>query len=553
MVDKKIYGVVYTPEKLAEFTAELLCEEYGAKGSNKDTILDPACGESTLLLAMKEKGTDADRYIGIDIDKDTIDANIDNYGEQITYFYGDFLLQPGKSSTLDFWLKSLGQVDCVIANPPWSCERLYKKEALSREGFILADGQYDNYFLFIEQSLKVLRKGGMAAFILPDSIFSDDAIKLRKMLCEKTHILVIARLGEKIFPNVNRATTIVVVRNEAPQINARTKCFRLSTKERKRFLNNEINLRDSYLSNVHEVKQSRFTETEECLFDIDLYEVEENLITKLEQNKIKWNEKFSFGRGVEISKTGNAVICKRCNYAQGYTKSQENARNKICTNCGKVINFDDSKIVKVISERKKADMEKIYVGENLHRYMMTGQRYLKLGIQGINYKDETLYIPPKILIRKTGLGINAFLDNESTYISQTVYSCQYINREIGEPMEYYLALLNSRTIYYYYLKKYGENEWKSHPYLTKKIIFSLPLKKFVECKLSNEICQLARRLLISYDRDVDLKLEKKIFELYGLKNEEIMTVMEEINKLPDLSAINNMKFNKEDIEKCTDI
>ena len=124
---------------------------------------------------------------------------------------------------------------------------------------------------------------------------------------------------------------------------------------------------------------------------------------------------------------------------------------------------------------------------------------------------------------------------------------------MGEPMEYYLALLNSRTIYYYYLKKYGENEWKSHPYLTKRIIFSLPLKKFVECKLSNEICQLARRLLISYDRDVDLKLEKKIFELYGLKNEEIMTVMEEINKLPDLSAINNMKFNKEDIEECTDI
>lgn len=553
MVDKKKYGVVYTPNKLAEFTAELLCEEYGIKGNNKETILDPACGESALLLAMKEKGTGVERYIGIDVDKDIINANIGNNGEKIDYFHGDFLIQPGESSTLDFWIKNLGQVDCVIANPPWSCERLYKKEALSREGFILADGQYDNYFLFIEQSLKILRKGGKAAFILPDSIFSDDAIKLRKLLCEKTHILVIARLGEKIFPNVNRATTVVVVRNEVSPKDARTKCFRLTTKERKRFLNDEIDLRDCYLSNVHEVKQSRFAETEECLFDIDLYEVEENLITKLEQNKIDWNKKFSFGRGVEISKTGNAVICKQCNFAQGYTKSQENTRNKICTNCGKIIDFNDSKIVKVISERKKMGMKKIYVGENLHRYIMSGHRYLKLGIQGINYKGETLYTQPKILVRKTGLGINAFLDNESTYISQTVYSCQYINREADEPMEYYLALLNSRTIYYYYLKKYGENEWKSHPYLTKKIIFSLPLKEFVECKLSNEICQLALRLLISYDRDVDLKLEKKIFELYGLTDEEILTVMDEINKLPDLSAINNMKFNKEDIEKCTDI
>lgn len=553
MVDKKKYGVVYTPEKLAEFTAELLYEAYGIERNGNVTILDPACGESTLLLAMKEKSTGTDRYIGIDVDEDIINANIISNGEDINYFYGDFLIQSGENSTLDFWLKKIGEVDYVIANPPWSCERLYKKEVLSREGFTLADGQYDNYFLFIEQSLKILKKGGKAAFILPDSIFSDDAIRLRTLLCKKTHILVIARLGEKIFPNINRATTVVIVENELPKDEARTKCFRLGTKERKEFLNNEISLMDCYLTSVHEVKQSRFVETEECLFDIDLYETEENLITKLEEDKINWNTKFSFGRGVEISKSGNAVICKECNSAQGYTKAQENIKNKVCVNCNRIIDITDSNIIKVISERKKEGMRKIYVGENLHRYMMSGHRYLKLGIQGINYKDETLYVPPKILIRKTGLGINAFLDNESTYISQTVYSCQYIDREVDEPMEYYLALLNSRIIYYYYLKRYGENEWKSHPYLTKKIIFTLPLKKYVKSKLSNEICRLALKLLNNYDRDVDMKLEKKIFELYGLTDEEILTVMDEINKLPDLSAINNMKFNKEEFEKCTDI
>lgn len=72
-------------------------------------------------------------------------------------------------------------------------------------------------------------------------------------------------------------------------------------------------------------------------------------------------------------------------------------------------------------------------------------------------------MPPKIVIRKTGLGINAFLDMESTYISQTVYSCQYIDRKNSDPIEYYLALLNSRVIYYYYLKKYGENDGKHIP------------------------------------------------------------------------------------------
>ena len=112
------------------------------------------------------------------------------------------------------------------------------------------------------------------------------------MLCEKTHILVIARLGEKIFPNVNRATTIIVVENELPTNNVKTKCFRLGTKERKQVLNNEVKLMDCFLNGVHEEKQRRFIETEECLFDVDLYENEEKLIKKLEQDKINWNTIF---------------------------------------------------------------------------------------------------------------------------------------------------------------------------------------------------------------------------------------------------------------------
>lgn len=544
MLDKKKYGVVYTPEKLAHFTAELLCEDYD---SEKITILDPACGESALLLAMRKQCSRINNYFGIDVDNGVIEENKINNGESITYFQGDFLVQSGEENTLGYWIEKIGRVDYLIANPPWSCERLYSKKELSKEGYMLSEGQYDNYFLFIEQSLKILKNGGRAAFILPDSLFLNDAIKLRKMLCEKTHILVIARLGEKIFPNVNRATTIIIIKNELPTDEAMTKCFRLGTKQRKQVLSNEIQLMDCFLAGVHEEKQNRFIETEEYLFDIDLYETEEKIIRKLEKDKIKWDKIFSFGRGVEISKSGKSIICKHCNFAQGYTKKQEISKNKICSNCGELIDFSKSEIIKVISETKEHKMEKIYVGENLHRYWLSGNRYLRLGIQGINYKNESLYIPPKILIRKTGLGINAFLDTESTYISQTVYSCQYSDENNSDPIEYYLALLNSRAIYYYYLKKYGENEWKSHPYLTKKTIFSLPLKKYSYSPLSNEICQLARTLLVNYDRDIDLELEKKIFELYEISKEEILMIMEEINKLPDLSAINNMKFTEEEL------
>ncbi len=35
--------------------------------------------------------------------------------------------------------------------------------------------------------------------------------------------------------------------------------------------------------------------------------------------------------------------------------------------------------------------------------------------------------------------------------------------------------------------------------------------------------------------------------------EEVLMIMEEINKLPNLSAINNMKFTEEELEQCIDI
>jgi adenine-specific DNA-methyltransferase len=126
-----------------------------------------------------------------------------------------------------------------------------------------------------------------------------------------------------------------------------------------------------------------------------------------------------------------------------------------------------------------------------------------------------------------------------------VYIIRYKNDEGVPPLEYYLALLNSRVVYYYYLKRYGENEWKSHPYLTKKIIFSLPLKVYTGDDIDNEIVCLAKSLSKHYSYDKDIKLERLIMKRYDITDEECNIIAEEIKNLPDLSAINGMKFKGE--------
>ena len=140
-------------------------------------------------------------------------------------------------------------------------------------------------------------------------------------------------------------------------------------------------------------------------------------------------------------------------------------------------------------------------------------------------------------MRKTGLGIYASIDYTGSMTSQTVYILKFKNSQHKAPLEYYLALLNSRVVYYFYLKVYGENEWKSHPYFTKQIIYSLPIRE--------QIIKVASELAHKYEYVKDVQLEKLVMKKYGLSEIESNMVYGEMNRLPDLSAINNMKVEVE--------
>ena len=106
-----------------------------------------------------------------------------------------------------------------------------------------------------------------------------------------------------------------------------------------------------------------------------------------------------------------------------------------------------------------------------------------------------------------------------------------------------------RSVYYYYLKVYGENEWKSHPYLTKKIIFSLPLKTYSGDELNIKIATMAKELSCNYTYKIDIELEGLIMKRYGLTDEECKMIADEMQRLPNLGAVNGMKFEGGNIDK----
>ena len=534
---KRKYGVVYTPESLSVFVATLLQRTIG--NNPIKAILDPASGECSLLNAAQAVFGDACRYLGIDVDPEAVNITKELFEIQLN----DAILPRNvKRNTATYWKNKLPPIDAIIANPPWSAEKIYDRIALENAGFTLVAGQYDSYVLFIELAYNILRDNGVMAFIIPDSLFDAQNERLRKFLVEKTQIKVIARLGEKIFDEVNRATTVIVCKKAMPSTQDETICFRLSTDARKEYLAGNGDLIEFFDKSNHRVKQERFARNNGYNFDIDAHSDEEDLLRKITSNVVDWNQLFNFGRGVEISKSGKVVYCPSCNCAQGYKKKQMAAGEKICTHCGSTILVNPDTAQNVVTTAPDPESVLIYVGENVRRYAINGECYIRPNIDGINYKNRDLYTPPKLLIRKTGLGIYGAIDYTGSMTSQTVYILKYADPNNATPLEYYLALLNSRVVYYYYLKVYGENEWKSHPYLTKQIIYTLPIRPYVGDELDHQIIQLATELMRGYDYCIDLKLEGLIMKKYGISDEEKHLISDEMNRLPNLSAVNNMKM-----------
>ena len=55
-----------------------------------------------------------------------------------------------------------------------------------------------------------------------------------------------------------------------------------------------------------------------------------------------------------------------------------------------------------------------YVGESINRYYIARRLWIDTSKDGINYKDEDFYRGKRLLVRKTGIGIMATIDESST-------------------------------------------------------------------------------------------------------------------------------------------
>ncbi|MBM4056366.1 MAG: hypothetical protein FJ264_17175, partial [Planctomycetes bacterium] len=106
-----------------------------------------------------------------------------------------------------------GGFDVIIGNPPYVRIQTLPKDEVKyfSNTYESARGSYDIYLLFIEQAYRLLRKGGVAGFILPKKFMvSDYGEKLRELLSRERGVWKIVDFGDaQVFGEATTYTMLL--------------------------------------------------------------------------------------------------------------------------------------------------------------------------------------------------------------------------------------------------------------------------------------------------------------------------------------------------------
>ncbi len=559
---QKQIGAFYSPESLAMILVRTMLSLCRTKKQDAPlTILDPATGDSILLRTFSHianKKTEF-KYIGVDIEKKAIRESIASIfpNEYFRFKRANALRPNDMLSPIEGW-KSILQdeeyVDMVISNPPWGADLSDSIEP--SKYYNLAKGQYDSYDLFVELSINLLKEGGIYGFILPDSIYENQHKGVRRLLLESTEVKYIYRLGEGFFENVNIGVSLIIGCKTTCVDNV-VKCIHLSSAERKTAISSlDIDL--IVKQNCVEIKQDYM---KKCgfAFITDIGVDDMPIINKLEKCAVIGNV-VEGTRGVELSKKGLIYQCSVCSYWHPYPSSFR--RTTICSKCGNPINVGNITPLTIVHDKETYASVPFIRGEDISRFKTKAVVYIEKGFDGINYKTENVYVGSKILIRKTGVGITAGIDYTGSYTNQVVYIYRK-KSSVMSPIsnEVILGILCSRVMMYFIIKRYGTNGWRTHPYLTQKMIESLPfpnIKPNSDCSaILDNLTWLVKEIIKKNDSesliDIDVKIEILVGKLFGLNKEDYIQIFSTIRSVQQMIPFKVLlNFNELDLFKQWD-
>lgn len=391
--------------------------------------------------------------------------------------------------------------DVVIGNPPYGIRFSKDLNDYLKTKFETNTWRGESYLAFVELAQMLLKSEGIQSFIIPDTLlnlgFTND---LRNYLLENSLLLELVLLPTHVFENATVDTILLFTKKRKSEL--------LNEKVRVKFFS-----KDSTIKGVTKAEKEFYVQLNywKELQSFNLYSDEEEIkiILKLDQFQ-SLEEIGSVYSGIKTYEVGKGTP----------PQTKEIRKNKPFTSV----------------EKKSEEWSPFYDGKHIGRFVnyWNKDNWIKYGEWLAAPRDSTIFEGEKILARKI---VSDRLI--ATYIPEKSYcnTLLFIIKLQDESYTYkgMLAILNSKLIGWYYRKKFQINPEDTFPQILIRDINQFPIPKLTSNfekesnSCINKILNAKKQNPEADTTELESEIDRLVYELYGLSEEEIGIVEGRIN------------------------
>ncbi|MCH7524533.1 MAG: N-6 DNA methylase [Bacteroidetes bacterium] len=204
-----------------------------------------------------------------------------------------------------------GGFDCVIGNPPYVSKAFseIEKRYFNSE-YSTAQYQLDLYISFMELGVNILKNEGLLSFIVPNSW-------LKNLMFDKSRLFFLNNLYfDTIIPNLENVfvdasvDTLIFVASKSKLFNSEIEIgqFKHANYQKKHFVN-----------------QNRFIDNDKMIFDVEISEESESIFKKIKKHCVRLSEIADITRGInpyDKYRGQTADVIKNKLYHSNYKKDE---------------------------------------------------------------------------------------------------------------------------------------------------------------------------------------------------------------------------------------
>jgi len=455
---RKAKGAYYTPPELVDLVVERALGPFADSCTPEEfarvRILDPACGSGAFLHGVLRFAARLP-WRAASPELHGVDADSEAIRASVEGLRGASCA----SLRVADWLmdgRPEREWDVVLGNPPWvgtrTLTRGRRRELAGR--YATAVGQFDLMALFVERAAASLSARGRSALLVPDRwLLNPDSEALRRHVLEHSALEEVVRLGDGRFAGVTMPSALVVLTRPG--------------------VSTTLVVRDGPDGGPRHFSTRRFDAWDGARLPLHLLPEEVDRAEAMSAEGRPLAELVLNGRGVELGRRSRWVRAEA-----------------------------------------GPNTSPILFGEDVDRYHLGPGRHVVRGVASVRYKSPELYAPGKLLLRKTGHGIRAALDETDRLVSQVVYVLRPRSPAIDPA--YLLGVLNSRSLAFLHRARNGEADKVSFPHLRQGDVLALTVPP-PRGEEAAAVAGLARaRMTGQHDAArLEAEIDRRVAGLYG--------------------------------------